>query len=129
MEVLGRDDLPVIRHHYFLSLDDSTVDRVSFAEISNSLMNQMAGRHPDAVGGPEDSPDKLREWMEACGAYYAMKGKCFFVVIDGLDQCGESSAIPPDGAPIQLFASVPPERGPSRWNSKGHPRTIATEAP
>jgi len=36
VKVLRDANLPVIRHHYFLSLDDSTTDRISFTEIANS---------------------------------------------------------------------------------------------
>ena len=78
-------ELPVVRHHYFLSLDDSTVDRISFTEISNSLMDQIAGRYLDAVRGMDDSPNQLRNWLEACGKFYAAEGKRFYVVVDGLD--------------------------------------------
>lgn len=77
--------LPVVRHHYFLSLDDSTVDRVSFIEISNSLMAQMVGRYPDAVRGLEDIPNQLRKWLESCGKHFASQGKRFYLVVDGLD--------------------------------------------
>jgi hypothetical protein len=77
--------LPVVRHHYFLSLDDSTVDRISFTEISSSLMDQIAGRYVDAVRGIENAPNQLRQWLEACGKYYHAKGNRFYVVVDGLD--------------------------------------------
>jgi len=46
---LRDEDLPVIRHHYFLSLDDSTIDRTSFPEIAHSLMHQIFALYPDAV--------------------------------------------------------------------------------
>jgi hypothetical protein len=85
VQSLRNSDLPVVRHHYFLSLDDSTVDRISFTEISNSLMDQIAVRHPDAVRGVENAPNQLRKWLEACGKYYASKGKRFYLVVDGLD--------------------------------------------
>ncbi len=85
VDLLRKEELPVIRHHYFLSLDDSTIDRISFSEICSSLMDQMAGRYPDAVRGLEDAQNQLRNWLEASGDYFAKEGKRFFVVIDGLD--------------------------------------------
>jgi NACHT domain-containing protein len=85
VDLLRKEALPAIRHHYFLSLDDSTTDRISFSEICSSLMDQMAGRYPDAVRGLEDAPNQLRKWLEASGNYFAKEGKRFFVVIDGLD--------------------------------------------
>jgi hypothetical protein len=77
--------LPFVRHHYFLSLDDSTADRVSFTEISNSLMDQIAGHYIDAVRGLESTPNQLRNWLGACGKYYFAEGKRFYVIVDGLD--------------------------------------------
>jgi hypothetical protein len=82
---LRDEDLPVVRHHYFLSLDDSTVDRVSFPEISHSLMDQMAALYPEAVQTQKRSPDQLRSWLEACGNHFASDSKPFFVIVDGLD--------------------------------------------
>jgi NACHT domain len=85
VDLLTKERLPVIRHHYFLSLDDSTTDRISFSDICSSLMDQMAGRYPDAVRGLEDAPNQLKKWIEASGKHFANEGKRFFVVIDGLD--------------------------------------------
>jgi hypothetical protein len=85
VELLRKDGFAAIRHHYFLSLDDSTTDRISFSEISSSLMDQIAGRYPEAVRGLEDAPNLLRNWLEACGSHFANEGKRFFLVIDGLD--------------------------------------------
>jgi hypothetical protein len=84
---LTKKHLPVIRHHHFLSLDDTTTDRISFSDIALSLMNQMMSRCPEAVSqrGLEESPSSLRKWIEACGDYYATKRTTFDVVIDGLD--------------------------------------------
>ncbi len=77
--------LPTVRHHYFLSLHDGTTDRVSFTEISNSILSQIEALYPDAVRGRENRPEALRSWLEACGRHFATKGKRFYVVIDGLD--------------------------------------------
>ena len=79
--------LPVVRHHYFLSLDDTTADRISFSDIAFSLMDQMSARYPKAVEKRrlEDTPNQLRKWITACADFYATKGKKFYVVIDGLD--------------------------------------------
>lgn len=82
---LQDSDFAAVRHHYFLALDDSTIDRVSFAEIATSLMQQIAGLYPEAVQGMEDVPDKLRDWIERCGAYFLSLNKRFFLIIDGLD--------------------------------------------
>jgi hypothetical protein len=84
---LRNKKFPVIRHHYFLSLDDTTGDRIAFADIALTLMDQMTTRYPEAVKqkGLEESPNTIREWLTACGKYYAARRKKFYVVIDGLD--------------------------------------------
>ncbi|WP_193369333.1 hypothetical protein [Pelagibius marinus] len=85
VDALQKSDIPVIRHHYFLSLDDTTNDRLSFPDIATSLMDQMIVRYPEAVTGLEEEHNNLRKWIEACGAHFAKKGKRFVVVVDGLD--------------------------------------------
>ncbi|NNU56178.1 NACHT domain-containing protein [Rhizobium indigoferae] len=82
---LHKSKLAAVRHHYFLALDDSTVDRVSFEEIAGSLMQQIAGLYPEAVRGLEDVPSNLNKWLAACGSYFAALKKRFFLIVDGLD--------------------------------------------
>ena len=85
IEELRRDDIPVIRHHYFLSLDDTTSDRISFSDIATSLMDQIVNLYPDAVRGMDETVSDLRKWLEACGAYFAEHSGPLVVVVDGLD--------------------------------------------
>jgi hypothetical protein len=85
VHALAEQDIPVVRHHYFLSLDDTTTDRVSFPDIANSLLRQMASQCPDGSRGLEERPDQLRDWITACGKYFASHGKPFLVLVDGLD--------------------------------------------
>jgi hypothetical protein len=85
MNRLAQARLPTIRHHYFLSLDDTTSDRISFPDIASSLMDQMVARYPDAVKGLEEDSNQLRKWIEAAATHFVKEGKKFFVVIDGLD--------------------------------------------
>lgn len=84
---LSAAGLPVVRHHYFLSLEDTTADRISFSDIAYSLMHQIQARYPEAItqGDIEESPNQLRKWIAACGDFYASRGKKFYVVVDGLD--------------------------------------------
>lgn len=86
-EVLRKSKVPVVRHHYFLSLDDTTTDRFSFGEIAASLMDQILIHYPDAVKdkGLEEKPDQLPAWLKACGEYFTTKRQIFLVVVDGLD--------------------------------------------
>lgn len=86
VDSLRKSDLPVVRHHYFLSFEDNTIDRVSFPEISISLISQIKTLYPDAVCDLDSNqPDQLRKYLEACGKHYAGKGQRFYLVIDGLD--------------------------------------------
>ncbi|UJQ95496.1 NACHT domain-containing protein [Mariluticola halotolerans] len=88
---LHKQEVPTIRHHYFLSLADSG-DRNSFADIASSFMDQMVVRYRDAVKGLEETPTELRKWVGACGAHFAKKGKPFVVVVDGLDHVAREYA-------------------------------------
>lgn len=82
---LREEDVPVIRHHYFLSLDDTTSDRFSYPNIADSLIHQVASFYPDAVKGLGNDDKQLRIWIAACGKYFAEQDKPFVIMIDGLD--------------------------------------------
>ena len=84
---LRKTDIPVVRHHYFLSLDDTTTDRFSFPDIAQSLMDQIVAHYPDAVKGMglTEEANQLPKWLEKCGEYFVSQGTPFIVVIDGLD--------------------------------------------
>ena len=81
---LEQREVPFIRHHYFLDLNDRS-DRFTLASVANSLIAQMEAQHFFHVGGLQDGPEHLRSWIEACALGYATEGKRFVVVIDGLD--------------------------------------------
>jgi len=91
VEQLHKQEVPTIRHHYFLSLTDSG-DRNSFADIASSLMDQMVVRYSQAVKGLEETPTELRKWVEACATYFGAEGKPFVVVVDGLDHVSREYA-------------------------------------
>jgi NACHT domain len=84
---LNKKKLPCIRHHYFLSLDDTTADRISFSDVAHSLIDQISARYPEAVKerNLSEIPNDLRKWLSACGEYFAKQSKKFYVVVDGLD--------------------------------------------
>ncbi|MBD8723055.1 NACHT domain-containing protein [Oxalobacteraceae sp. CFBP 13708] len=77
-------DLPFIRHHYFLDLQDSS-DRFSLKNVAHSLIAQMQANEGEALAHLSDQPEDLRSWIAACGEAYATQGKRFFVIVDGLD--------------------------------------------
>ena len=103
---LHRRKIPSVRHHYFLSLDDTSVNRLSFFEITTSLIHQMEILCPEAVTGLDEQSNLLRKWLEVCGDYFKERGKPFVVVIDGLDhvwrECGDIVQMQ------QLFAELLP---------------------
>lgn len=82
---LRRIKIPAVRHHYFMSLDDTSGDRFSFFNIATSLMHQMAVNCSEAVRGLDDGNEQLRNWVKACGKYFEKEEKPFVVVVDGLD--------------------------------------------
>ncbi len=83
---LGERDIPYIRHHYFLSLSDFE-DRLSFRNVSNTLMHQIEVQHGEHIEGQGvgTEPENLRMWITTCATAYARLGKRFVVVVDGLD--------------------------------------------
>lgn len=85
---LQERDIPVIRHHYFLSLTDRSGDRFSHLKVSESLMSDLQRAFPEALGEEgkrNPNPQELGKWLEVGGNYFSAKGKALFVVVDGLD--------------------------------------------
>ena len=83
---LQHDGVPVVRHHYFLSLDDTTSDRFSYPNIADTLCHQMDAYYHEAVEALGQGGDnQLRHWLETCGRHFKAKGLPFVVIIDGLD--------------------------------------------
>ncbi|MEP4545758.1 MAG: NACHT domain-containing protein [Saccharospirillum sp.] len=77
-------DIPLIRHHYYLALGDTTEDRLSPRIVAESLLHQIATLHHEAnidISRPED----LRQALEQCAQHYKQYEKPFVVLIDGLD--------------------------------------------
>ena len=85
IEELRQTEIPAVRHHYFMSLDDTSSDRFSFFDIATSLMDQMLTSYPEVVGDLEEGNEQLRNWVETCGNYFEKEKKPFVVFIDGLD--------------------------------------------
>ncbi|EMR12055.1 hypothetical protein MPL1_12341 [Methylophaga lonarensis MPL] len=88
---LERTEIPFVRHHYFLSLGDSTADRVSPRIVAESLLHQISSIHKDA-GANTNQPENLSEAIRTCANYYSDKGKPFVVLIDGLDHVWRDNA-------------------------------------
>lgn len=75
---------PVIRHHYFLDLQDAS-DRFNPGRVADSLMVQMRSLGIDGLDHLGDHPEDLRQWFSACGKAYEAESKRFIIIVDGLD--------------------------------------------
>ncbi|MBI3246072.1 MAG: NACHT domain-containing protein [Deltaproteobacteria bacterium] len=82
---LQKEGAAVARHHYFLSAEDSSSNRISFIEISTSLMDQLYVQHPEAMAGVAEDADKLRSNIGIAATNLAVKGQRLYIVVDGLD--------------------------------------------
>lgn len=73
--------IPLIRHHYYLSATDRTLDRHTSFVVEESLLAQIRNVH-----GQIAIPDRnLTAALAACADYYQAQGKPFVVFLDGLD--------------------------------------------
>jgi len=90
-DALENKEIPLIRHHYFLSLSDTTEDRLSPRIVSESLLHQIDTQHKD-VGADTSRPENLRDALTSCAEFYKQHDKPFIVFIDGLDHVWRDNA-------------------------------------
>ncbi|PCQ35877.1 ATP-binding protein [Providencia rettgeri] len=88
---LEDQEIPLLRHHYFLSLVDTTEDRLSPRIVAESLLHQINSFHKEA-NARTSHPENLRDALVTCASYYKHKGKPFVVLIDGLDHVWRDNA-------------------------------------
>ncbi|TNH05577.1 ATP-binding protein [Testudinibacter sp. TR-2022] len=88
---LEEQEVPLIRHHYFLSLGDTTEDRLSPRIVAESLLHQIDSFHKESNANTSQ-PENLRDALSTCATYYKGKGKPFVVLIDGLDHVWRDNA-------------------------------------
>lgn len=82
-KLLTKIGCPLVRHHYFLSLEDLTGERYRYSTVASSLQHQMKRQMPEVTNGLDQDIEKLKECIEACAK--KSKDKPFVIVIDGLD--------------------------------------------
>lgn len=82
---LQKEGAAITRHHYFLSAEDSSSNRISFIEISTSLMHQLYVRHPEAMAGVEEDGSKFRSAIGIAATNLAGEGQRLYIIVDGLD--------------------------------------------
>ena len=90
-QTLEDQEVPLIRHHYFLSLGDTTGDRLSSRVVAESLLYQINSFHKESNANTS-KPANLRDALITCANYYKTKGKLFIVLIDGLDHVWRDNA-------------------------------------
>jgi hypothetical protein len=86
-EQLVKNNVPVIRNHYFLSLSDKTVRRLDSHRVSESLMSDIENNFPEALGESSvrnPTPALLATWIDCCGQYFTQQKKALIIIIDGL---------------------------------------------
>ncbi len=115
--------IPVVRHHYDLGTSDHASGfRLDHLRAAKSLMHDLVRDHARALGSlvnKNPQPEDLRQWLAACGSYYAREGKALIILVDGLDHVWrERRSIeeltrlleyllpPPDGV-VVVFATQP----------------------
>ncbi len=79
---LKESKLHVSRHHFFLSLNDTSVDRIRFETVVKSIKDQISKMFP-RVSIPQSID--LRQLLETTADKCFVDGKSFCLVIDGLD--------------------------------------------
>jgi hypothetical protein len=80
-ELLQKEDIPFVRHHYYLSSTDRSHDRYTSFAVQESLLAQVKEYHKEVR--PHDT--SLASTLAACAQHYKASGKPFVVFLDGLD--------------------------------------------
>ena len=95
-QTLEDQEVPLIRHHYFLSLGDTTGDRLSSRVVAESLLYQINSFHKESNANTS-KPENLRDALITCANYYKTKGKPF--VVGGWRVNTSARGIRPDQTP------------------------------
>ena len=85
--LLRKRDIPVVRHHYYLSATDLTEDRFTSHVVQQSLLSQLKELARNASIGETYA---FVEGLSACAEHFASEGKPLVVIMDGLDHVWRS---------------------------------------
>lgn len=100
---LADQNIPTVRHHYFLSTTERGRDRVNSYVVEQSIAAQVERFYPDVQAPAGD----LRALLVACASHYKTLGKPFVLVLDGLDHVWRINAA--DKRPLDdVFSQVIP---------------------
>lgn len=89
---LQAKDEAVIRHHYFLSSEDSSANRASFVDIAASLYEQLFTHYCEFTAGITDDADNLNPGLGVVAENLAQEGKRLYLIVDGLDHVYRDTA-------------------------------------
>ncbi|NOK06352.1 ATP-binding protein [Myxococcus sp. CA018] len=87
VERLDAADVPVVRHHYFLSTIDTTLYRTEWETVASDIIGQLRltyGELVRAADGRNPLPETLPEFLSAAGRHRAGMNP-LVVIVDGLD--------------------------------------------
>lgn len=102
-EELTDENVPMVRHHYYLSTTERGRDRINSYIVEESIKAQIEQFHSEVT-----IPSRgLRSLLEACASHYKKINKPFVVILDGLDHVWRANA--KDKQPLDdLFSQIIP---------------------
>jgi hypothetical protein len=87
-ECLSKMNVPTIRHHFYLSMNESRRDRYNHRRVIESLMKDLLDQHGEALGDLEvqnPRPELFEPWLDQCSDFFQKHQKKLVVILDGLD--------------------------------------------
>lgn len=100
---LTNENVPMVRHHYYLSTTERGRDRINSYIVEESIKAQIEQFYSEVT-----IPSRgLRALLEACASHYKKINKPFVVILDGLDHVWRTNA--KDKQPLDdLFSQIIP---------------------
>jgi hypothetical protein len=78
-----------VRHHFWISSEDPSADRVSYSSVAFAILNQLQTNCATLLGEEKSvqspDPERLEEWLDAVAAQALSTGSSLVLLIDGLD--------------------------------------------
>ncbi len=130
---LNKLDIPLVRHHYFLSAGDSTEDRISSRIVTESLIHQI--NNLNSIERESSADESLSDVIGRCAHYYKKQNKPLVILIDGLDHVWRDNL--EDTRPLDdIFKHILPERknvvvliGTQQIDDRFLPNSLLTASP
>lgn len=84
----NNENIPVVRHHYYLSSSDREFERFDHKIVSESIMSDILNKFPYELGELKNKNPfykDLFKWINKCSGSFKKEGKKLVLIIDGLD--------------------------------------------